>query len=146
MLGKLKKKVIEFETRPVILHEIPGRVRLGLKVIKRLKKENMPLVEHLKSLLEDIPALSGIKVNNLSGSIVINYDQQVTDARGVQVYLQEVIRYLIGYSEEILRVPERALPDILEKLSILIRDSTSEKLKFTPESLDKSFWQVVPES
>ena len=143
MLGKLKKKIIELETRPVILHEIPGRVRLGLKVIKRLKKENMPLAENLKVLLEDIPALNEIKLNNLSGSIVINYDQQLTDAKGVQSFLREVIRYLLGYSDEILRVPEEELPDILVKLSMQIRDSTSAELKFSPVKLDKSFWQLA---
>ncbi len=143
LLTKLKAKILEAETRPVIVHEIPGRVRFGIKILKRLKHENMPLAEHLKELLEEIPAFKGIKLSNLSGSILVNYDPQVTDSKGIKSFLQEVMRYLLGYAEELAKVPEKSLPEILERLSVHIRDSTSAELEFRPSLLAKSFWGVV---
>ncbi len=142
-LTKFKKKIIEAETRPVVLHEIPGRVRFGVKILKRLKQDNLPLAEHLKTLLEEIPAFNGIKLNNLSGSILVSYDTSVTDSKGIKVFLQKVVRYLIGYTEELSKVPEKSLPEILERLSVHIRNSTNAELEFSPVPLDKSFWSVV---
>ncbi len=142
IFSKIKKKVMELETRPVLLHEMPGRVRFGIKVLKRLTKEMLPLADHLKAIIQEIPAVFEIKINNVSGSLLIKYDTKKTDSQKVQTFMREVIRYLLGYAEEIMAVKDDDLPEVLQRLSRQIKEQTTAELVFTPAKLPKDVWTV----
>ena len=142
ILSRIKKKIIEVETRPVVLHEIPGRVRFGIKVLKRLKKDMLPLADHLKSVIEEIPSVNEIKLNIVSGSLLINFDQEKTDSQKVQKFLRDVIRYLLGYADRILAVKETDLPKVLEKVSRYVQTLTAEDLSFNPKDIPEEVWET----
>ena len=142
ILSRIKKKVIEAETHPVVLHEIPGRVRFGIKVLKRLKKDKLPLAEHIKSVIEEIPSINEIKLNSMSGSILINFDKEKINSNQIKKFLQDVIRYLLGYSDKILSIQEKDLPFILERLTRRIKSSTDDELMFNSDDIPNDLWQV----
>ena len=141
ILSRIKKKVIEVETRPVVLHEIPGRVRFGIKVFKRLTKDMLPLVDHLKAIIEEIPSVNEIKVNNISGSLLVSFDKDKTDSKKVQAFIRDVVRYLLSYSDSILSVKDENLPQVLEELSLHVKGLTKEDLSFTPDEVPDSIWK-----
>lgn len=142
IISRIKKKVIEVETRPVILHEIPGRVRFGIKVLKRMKKESLPLADHLKSVIEEIPAIDEIKLNIASGSMLIKFDKEKTDSKKVQRFIKDVIRYLLKYSDSILAIDEKHMPEVLERLSRHIKTQTAEDLAFNAADIPAEVWKV----
>lgn len=142
IFSRIKKKIVEAETRPVVLHKLPGRIRFGIKVLKRLRKENLPLAEHLKSVLEEIPAVNEIIINNISGSLLIAYDTDKTDSEKVRKFLQDVIRYLLGYADDIMAVSETELPVVLDKLSKHIKSFTGDDLTFMAGEIPEEVWKV----
>ncbi len=142
IIGRIKKKIIEVETRPVILHEIPGRIRFGLKVLTRLTKDMLPLADHLKSVIEEIPSVLEIKLNIVSGSLLICFDKDKTDSKKVQRFIKDVIRYLLSYADKLLAVDENKLSVVLERLSMHVRNLTAEDLTFSAKDVAPDLWEV----
>lgn len=61
------------------LHDVPGRLRIRTPLIK--KKHDM--VDDVHSVLRPVYGISGISVNPVTGSIVVNYDPKIINSRAI---------------------------------------------------------------
>ncbi len=52
------------------LHEVPGRLRIKMPVLRR----NPKLVQEIESLLRNFSGIKSSSVNSMTGSVVVNYD------------------------------------------------------------------------
>lgn len=71
-----------------ISHFIPGRVRLKVAAIKGKPQ----LAEQLRAAFEQVPGLTGITYNTLTGSVLITYDIRRLLADDASARLKEVLR------------------------------------------------------
>lgn len=66
------------------IHSIPGRLR-----IKSLKvKQNPNAVEDIKKVLSSINGLGTVDINTLTGSILINYNQNIINPEDITSLLE----------------------------------------------------------
>lgn len=70
------------------VHELPGRLRIKIPSLKK----NLEEIRKLQASLEKFSAVKSTSANEVTGSIVINYDQQSMSAK-------QILRYLVqeGY-------------------------------------------------
>ena len=70
------------------VHELPGRLRIKTPSLKRNPVE----LRKLQSCLEDFSAVDSTSANEVTGSIIINYDQD-------HITSQQILRHLVheGY-------------------------------------------------
>ncbi len=62
-----------------IVHHVPGRVRLNLPALKR----NEGHAERVRACLSVMDGIKELKVNGLTGSIVIHYDHDANIAEAI---------------------------------------------------------------
>jgi hypothetical protein len=70
------------------VHELPGRLRINIPSLKR----NSAKLRKLQNFLEDFSGVDSTAANEITGSVVINYDQK-------HISSQQILRYLVqeGY-------------------------------------------------
>lgn len=59
------------------VHEVPGRVRIKIPMLKRNKKE----AETLRGILEEMEGVVSTSTNTVTGSVVINYDDDLVSSQ-----------------------------------------------------------------
>jgi hypothetical protein len=62
-----------------LLHELPGRLRIKIPMLKR----NEVAARKLQNFLEEVAGISSTFVNALTGSIVIKFDPNVISSREI---------------------------------------------------------------
>lgn len=89
------------------IHHVPGRLRVRIPEIRR----NPKTVGVVQSLL-DIYGVDDIKVNHLTGSIIVKFDPQITSAEKLLKLLNENELFdstrAITCDQKIQRVSDRA--------------------------------------
>lgn len=136
----MARKLLELETTPQVLHEMPGRLRLGVRALKRLSKEQLPLAEHIIRIMESFPVFTEIKLNIPAGSVLIHYNPSLGDTAHIVCFLQAVLRFLWENSGPLSNTPDSRLTQVIERLTAHIRQSTDEQLNFTAAAVPASVW------
>lgn len=67
------------------IHNTPGRLRLKIPSLKR----NMPKIQEISLLLKERPGIEFLEINEITGSLKINYDRQKTDSKDLLKLLSE---------------------------------------------------------
>lgn len=61
------------------IHRVPGRIRVQAPKFRR----NVALTEEASSFLENVPGITLVKGNVLTGSLLVFYDERVTSAEAI---------------------------------------------------------------
>lgn len=105
---KPQSKYPDFKGIIEIKHDIPGRIRFYIPLLKNNQNAEAVLLNELKK----IPSLTKIETNIITGSLVLNYNQSKINP---QLLLAVVIK-LLNLEEEIVKKPVPVLGNEMKML------------------------------
>jgi hypothetical protein len=83
------RPILRFERRiqtvSYYLHNVPGRLRIKIPNIKRRTKK----VQSIIDLIKGLEGVVDISANEVTGSVVINYDTEIIDTDDILTTLKE---------------------------------------------------------
>ncbi len=77
-------------------HSTPGRLRIKTPIIK----QNPAEIEKVREILQSLSGVDALSINALTGSITINYTDDVIDSESILNILKEKGYYRISRIEE----------------------------------------------
>ena len=87
----------------MVVSFIPGRIRLRLKELKK-----SPLAEYAKKRVKEIPGITAVEINPLTGSVLIEYDEKILPTEKlIEIGKQELAKFS----------PDLKLPPMLDSYS-----------------------------
>jgi len=77
-------------------HITPGRLRIKTPIIR----QNPAEIEKVRQLLHSFPGIDSFSINDLTGSVTINYSSSQTDCKSILEVLEEKGYYKVARTEE----------------------------------------------
>lgn len=99
-----------------VLHNIPGRLRLGISKLKNVSPELRPATETIEELLASIPGVKSITPNYITGSLLILYDQEVINKESIISSIQVIWKTLVTNRKQLSEVDQSEIKDVIKKI------------------------------
>lgn len=117
--------VLSSRWEPKILHNIHGRVRIHIPVLKKVPGEFQKDAEELVSMASLISEINHASVSFITGNILVKYDHREVSAEDILKAFIFLNQLLIRNGEQILSNPgmeisglKKKLPGILLKINL----------------------------
>jgi manganese/zinc-transporting P-type ATPase C len=94
MFGRKKQPLLACE----IIHQLPGRTRIGCRAIKYLDSHAIEIKERLENLNE----IHSAQVNIITGNVLVYYDEKVTIVDNIRETVESIVGSysLVAYKQE----------------------------------------------
>lgn len=102
--------------RPMVVHRLPGRLRLRIPALKRLRREQRDSAMLWRDLLLDPPEIESVDINITTGSMLICYDADAIREVEVLTFLKSVNRFVLRHWERLAATPPGELANVLQRL------------------------------
>ena len=117
MKHKLIGELRAWFMRPVVVHRLPGRLRLRIPTLKGLSPEQADLADLLCDIIKAPKVILGVDVNITSGSAVIRYDQEHACESDVLELLGDVNRFVLSHGDQLAATPPNKMRAAIETLT-----------------------------
>jgi hypothetical protein len=127
----LKEAALYRLVRPKMAHQLPGRVRLHLPVLRRLPEGEGELVDLVARLLAAPEAIRRVEPNRITGSAVVRYDADRVSAGDVLAYAEAVTRLAVANRAALAGLPRERYAEVEPKLAAWLRQTVTDRLRMT---------------
>ncbi len=138
---KLKEAIIRHELRPKVVHRLPGRLRLRIAALKRIKRSDVDVSQYLGDCLALLNGLEAVSVDARSGSILIHYRPDLLLETDVTAYVGSLLDLMVAHRDHILKLNREDWKRVGPKLKQMIVDATDPKLRLQQIEIPEDVWQ-----
>ncbi len=134
----LEKIFKSIHLRPRILHRLPGRLRIHIPALRQISEQFQIFVN---LLLKDFTLPNGIrtvKINFITGNLLVEYDFKVTEEREILCWLEDITMIAKGVWSRFSQVKNGKKDQISANLIDFFTQKSNNN-----ENLDKNFY--IPE-
>ncbi len=85
-----------------VLHAIPGRIRLQIPLWKQIPKE-LVLESNTMGLAQFLPGIRDIRLNSVTGTVLISYDPQCLTEQEILHTLDEMVNLLLQHRKQLTK-------------------------------------------
>lgn len=114
-------KVLDFAIKIKVVHSIPGRLRINAPAIKKVPREWQIKDDNIASTFKAIKGVKEIEFSYITGNILIKYDQNENDEKGILKSVKKMIQILLSYRKEFENISMDQLKDEIAKMSQIVR-------------------------
>ena len=122
-MNKMQEHFLRVSLKPVVESELPGRLRIGFARFNLLPDDAKPYLHYVYDVLEMLPGVTDVRVNERIGTILILYDSGKCTSRRVLQWVDTVVDTGIELARE--RDWQPSDEKLLEKI---MRDRLSARL------------------
>jgi len=137
----LKEAVLRHKLKPKVVHRLPGRLRLRISALKRIKRSEVDGTQYLGECLALSEGLEEVSVDARSGSILIHYRPEVILEADILAYVDSLLVLMVKYRDHILKLHREDWERIGPKLKQIIAEATDDKLRLQQIEIPEDVWQ-----
>lgn len=121
--------------RPRVAHRLPGRLRLQIPLLRHLPDEWLDLTALLEQVVASPAAISNVRSNRRSGSIVVTYDPDQLHEDDVMTYLRALFELLRRHRHRLGTIPPERASCVAHKLNHWLRDHIRHCPEIDPDTV-----------
>lgn len=138
---KLKEAILRHELKPKVVHRLPGRLRLRIPALKRIKHSEVDGTQYLGECLALSRGLEEVSVDARTGSILIHYRPDQLLETDILAYVDSLLGLMVKHREHILKLRREDWKRIGPRLKKAIGDATDQKLRLQQIEIPEDVWQ-----
>ncbi len=138
---KLKEAILRHELKPKVAHRLPGRLRLRIPALRRLKDSDVDATAYLQDCLELPAGIEAVSIDARTGSILIRYQADRLLDTDILGYVDSLLGLMVAHWDRIKDLHRADWERIGPKLKRIIMEATDHKSKLSPIEIPEDVWQ-----
>lgn len=107
--------------RPRVAHSLPGRLRLRIPALKRIPQDDKQAEALLARLFGVADGVKNVEMEQRTGSVVVEYDENTTTAEDINAYLGGVMSLLRKHWDRFSNVQDEHVDELADRLEAWLR-------------------------
>lgn len=119
--------IMHLASRPRVLHQLPGRLRIHLPMLRRLNARHQLLVRELVPFLREIEGITEAQASTVTGNLLLGYDEGVIRGKEVLQVITDLGLLLARNRKWLRMAQDNDVSEALEQLGPLIRSALRQR-------------------
>lgn len=121
-----KKFIIGQLMKIKVSHSLPGRLRLKVSSLKLIPKEYIVYEKFIDESLKKLDGVTSVEINNLTGSILVIYDVNITYEKKILRWIEKLKEIGINNFELIEKYGESNLDFVIKTINQQLNEAVKK--------------------
>ena len=121
-----KKFIIGQLMKIKVSHSLPGRLRLKVSSLKLIPKEYIVYEKFIDESLKKLDGLTSVEINNLTGSILVIYDVNITYEKKILRWIEKLKEIGLNNFELIEKYGESNLDFVIKTINQQLNEAVKK--------------------
>ncbi len=126
MIKLITDTIIDLQTEVKIAHQIPGRIRFRINALKYIPDNSLHFLDYLNDILEVLPAIENVSINNRTGSMLIIFNPDSINNDRLIKFVSQMVRLFVKSREQLMQIETKDIPQIMEDIKQYIKEKSIE--------------------
>ena len=137
----LMEAILRRELRPKVVHRLPGRLRLRIPLLCRLRDSDVDVTAYLEDCLGLPAGIEAVSVDVRSGSILIRYHGDRLLEPDVLGYVESLLHLVAAHRHRIKDLHREDWERVGPKLKAVIAAATDQQLRVQAIEIPDDVWE-----
>jgi hypothetical protein len=136
----LKEALLRHELRPKVVHRLPGRLRLRIAALRRLREKDLDVTEYLGECLALPDGIDSVSVDARTGSILLCYRPDELLDTDILAYVNSLLDLMVTHRRRMMSLHRADWKRIGPQLKQIITDATNKRLELQHIEIPEDVW------
>lgn len=114
--------------KPRVVHSLPGRLRLQVRLLKKVGRDHQCWSELLCALLKVPEGIEEVSANSVSGTVLLTYDTTLVSEKEIVSFINSLTRVIVTQREDLARLLKNDSDTIFNCLRDWLQRTVTQRL------------------